>query len=91
MRSFDAHGRANGQDQRLPLSGDAAHAFAPRALGDPDGVVAADTAIRRGASYRDLVGRTRIDIRGRGDRLESRGIETAVGEWTDVVSGRLRG
>ena len=90
MRSFGAHGGANGRDQRLPLSGDAAHAFAPRALCDPDGVVADDAAIRRGASCRSLVRRTRMDIGGRGDRPESGGIETGVGEWTDVVSGRLR-
>ena len=91
VRAFGAQGGANGRDQRLPLSGDAAHAFAPRALRDPDDIVADDAAIRRGASCRNPVGRTRMDIGSRGDRLESSGIETGVGEWTDVVSGRPRG
>ena len=78
MRSLGAYGGANDRRQRLPLSGDAAHTFAPRALGDPDAVVATDSAIRRRASRRGLVTRTRIDIDGRPHRPETGGVVTVV-------------
>ena len=80
MRSLGAYGGANDRGQRLPLSGDAAHAFAPRALGDPDAVVATDSAILRPAGNRSLVGRTRLDSEGRPHRPETGGVVPVVGE-----------
>jgi hypothetical protein len=46
VRSFDVHGRANGRGERVPVTADAAHAFAPRALRDPVSAFTADTAGR---------------------------------------------
>ena len=74
VRSFGGHGGANGRGQRWPLSGDAAHASAPRALGDPDRVVTADTTVRRRTSCRVLVGRPTVGIDGGGYRPEPVGL-----------------
>jgi len=46
VRSFRTNSGTCGRSERLPLTGDASHAFAPRALGDPDAVVAMNAVQR---------------------------------------------
>ena len=80
VRSFDFHGGANGRGERLPITGDAAHAFAPRALRDPDGILTGDTARRHRARGCGLTGgpMLRIEV---GQGFHGR---------PDVVSDRLQ-
>src|SRR5690349_11350545 len=66
VRSLGARGRAGRRGLRLPVSRDAAHTFAPRALRDPSPAVATDFASRRRASSRSLLLRTRVEIDARG-------------------------
>jgi hypothetical protein len=62
VRAFGSHGGANGGGERLPVTGDAAHTFTPRALRDPDSILTMDTAGRHCARARGMIGGTVVQV-----------------------------